>query len=103
MTRYLETGRACKAITLEGPLQVLYASANPVDTLPLNLDRSLANLQTGLAELEDKGHIDLTVLQHTTPDKLQQALRRGHHVFHFDGHGTLDLAEAIELVKSGEN
>ena len=46
LIRYLETGRAFEAVSLEGPLRLLYASANPLDTPALKLDESLANFST---------------------------------------------------------
>lgn len=90
LVRYLETGKTFQSITVEGPLRILYASANPIDTAQLDLERSLVNLQKSLAMLKAVGHIELTVLPNTTPEKLQRALREGCHIFHFDGHGAFE-------------
>ncbi|MGD2205391.1 MAG: NB-ARC domain-containing protein, partial [Anaerolineae bacterium] len=99
LVRYLETGKSFQAERIEGPLHVLYASAEPKDQRDLHLHKSLRNLRASLADLETQGQVELQVLEHATSKGLQEELGRGHHIFHFDGHATFDQDQGYLILE----
>jgi CHAT domain-containing protein len=70
------------------PLRVLFAASAPRNLLPLDSESEKARLVAALADLQRQGRAAVDVLEgRATVEALQDALRGGHHVFHFSGHG----------------
>jgi predicted ATPase len=83
IVRYLPQSARIPSLKAELPLKVLVTGAHtPPQT---NVERELNEVVAALSELGQ--HVQITVEPHLTPQKLQQLLREGFHVWHFVGHG----------------
>jgi formylglycine-generating enzyme required for sulfatase activity len=107
VVRYLEVIQPQAPLEVSPPLRILAVVSDPSNVPALNVKEEWARLRDALAGLEDKGLIDLEVLEEANLDALQDRLRerrRGVHVLHFIGHGHFDaLAERGELVFEGRD
>lgn len=109
VVRYLETGGMVEPGQLNGPLKLLYVTANPKntqeDTPKLDIDGNRRIIERSLEQAEKSDQIELTILEDTTPDMLLDALNDGYHVFHFYGYGQFksgDSPEGILLLQDDE-
>ena len=83
IVRYLPQSSRIPSLKAELPLKVLVTGAHtPPQT---DVERELKEVVAALSELGQ--HVQITVEPHLTPQKLQQLLREGFHVWHFVGHG----------------
>ena len=91
LVRYLELPGAVDPLPVESPLRILAVISTPSDLDPLNVEREWSNLKTAMAEVEDRGLVEIDRLPAATMTELQRRLRNGrYHVLHFMGHGGFD-------------
>jgi hypothetical protein len=77
-------------LTAPMPLKVLLATSAPSNQKPLNLAHEEAQIRASLSRLGEQ-YVQLEVLHHTTPDRLQQMISSYQpHVLHYIGHGLFD-------------
>jgi len=91
IVRYIELPLPDPELAVVAPLRMLGMVANPVDTVPLNIDREKARLTNALCELQDNDLLELVWLKGQTWRDLQEAMQGGPwHIFHFVGHAATD-------------
>lgn len=92
IVRYLELARPIKPLAVTPPLKVLVMIASPSDYEALDVEAEWRKIESALAELQQRGLIELTRLPEASLGALQRQLRRqAYHVFHFVGHGGFDV------------
>jgi hypothetical protein len=78
-------------------LKVLFVSANPVNTTPLQLDEEARAIDTKIRAAEYRDSLELITKWAVRPDDLLQYLSQYKpHIIHFSGHGS--RAEEIILL-----
>jgi tetratricopeptide (TPR) repeat protein len=78
-------------LAVELPLRILVMMANPRDHARLDVEQEWSSLRDELAELAQRGVVELERLEEPTLEALQKRLRQGkYHIFHFIGHGAFD-------------
>lgn len=87
MIRYVAQNFAAEKLAAPNPIRVLVVIAAPKDLPALNVEEEKQRIEQTLAWLGDR--VQLTVLPHATPEKLQGALAQKPHIFHFIGHGQI--------------
>ena len=91
LVRYLELPGAVDPLPVESPLRILAVISTPSDLDPLNVEREWSNLKTAMAEVEERGLVEIDRLPAATMTELQRHLRNSrYHVLHFMGHGGFD-------------
>jgi len=82
-------------------IRILFVSANPVGTDPLNLDEELREIGYKIRGAEHRDAFELITMPAARPDDLLQGLNQHKpHVVHFSGHGS-SSAEIILLDRDG--
>lgn len=103
LVRRLEVDAPPPVLTVAPPLRLLIAIAAPSDHPGLQVGAELAHLDRALADLAAAGRLQSTRLEHTTLERLDEALLRWRpHLLHFIGHGDFDGSEG-ELVLESED
>ena len=88
LVRYLHLPEVIHPLVVTAPLRMVVMISSPRDFPSLDVEREWANLREALADLEQRGLVELKRLDSATPMALQHQLRRGqYHIFHFIGHG----------------
>ncbi len=88
---FLELPIPAPSLTVTLPLRMLVVIANPIDLLPLDVEREWTNVQQALRDLIQHGLLIVDRLPVASKAALQSALRRqAYHVLHFIGHGLFD-------------
>jgi len=88
VVRYLEQPRSVAPLQITTPMQVLVAVSSPTNLATLDVNAEVNRIRTALGELEQSGHVRVTVIGNASLAELRRALRRGtFHVLHFIGHG----------------
>jgi hypothetical protein len=90
IVRYLELPDPPRPLTVEPPLRVLIAIAQPLDVRPFEAASELAGIRAALAQWPDTVQVDL--LQGARREELLAKLRTGYHVLHYIGHASLRRA-----------
>jgi len=93
LIRYLEVAKPPRSLTVKPPLRILGMIASPVDLPSLQVDVEKQRLRNALAELIEKGLVQLDWLSGQTISDLRRATRPQMgpwHAFHFVGHGGYD-------------
>ena len=82
--------------TIHAPLRVLIACAEPraEGLARFNGEVHLREIEQALKGVE---LLDLRLLPHATRTSLQQALAEGVHIFHFLGHGDIEIASHVVM------
>jgi formylglycine-generating enzyme required for sulfatase activity len=86
------------------PLRVLVMISGPQDYPRLDVDQEWAKLRESVADLEQRGLLQLERMQSATLRELQRLVRQqDYHIFHFIGHGGFDeQAEDAVLILESE-
>lgn len=91
LVRYLDLPQTTPPLAVQPPLQILVMIASPRDQAQLDVEAEWRKVQGALADLEQRGLVQVTRLPEATLAALQRQLRRQpYHVFHFIGHGGFD-------------
>jgi CHAT domain len=94
IVRYLALPLAEAPLQTKRPLRLLVMMADASDVWPrLDSAAERARLESALADLVQRGDVEITWLAQATLRELQRTLRQGDfHLFHFIGHGWFDEA-----------
>ena len=93
LVRYVEMAVRVSPFAVSPPLRVLAMISAPVDVAKLQGEEEWAKLTDALADLADRGMVQVDRLEAGTLAALQRPLRlREYHVLHFVGHGVYDDA-----------
>lgn len=93
LIHFFELPTPTPSLTVTLPLRMLVLIANPIDLLPLDVEREWTNVQRALGNLIQQGCLIVDRLPLSTKAALQSALRRQeYHILHFIGHGDFDEA-----------
>ncbi len=91
IVRYLELPQAMPPLRVAPPLRILGLITSPRDLPPLDIALERQRVEAAIADLRERGLVELTWLEGQTWRDLQRAMRSGPwHVFHFIGHGDFD-------------
>jgi hypothetical protein len=92
LVRYLENSEAIIPRSISYPVRIAVMISNPEGSPPLNVESEWRNLKQELADLENKGFVQIDRLEPATLSTLNQQMRRGkYQIFHFIGHGGFDV------------
>lgn len=95
LVRYLDLPREVTPLAIAAPLRVLLVVSAPSDLAQLDHDREVGNLRGALADLVQRGLVELDVLPEPSLGALRRALRTStYHVLHFIGHGGFEETTA---------
>ncbi|MDN5798354.1 MAG: CHAT domain-containing protein, partial [Intrasporangium sp.] len=90
--RVVDVPEPITPLTLSGPIRMLVVISSPTDLHPLDVEAEWRRLQTALEPLAGAGRIDVVRLDRASLDSLRTEVTGGEfHVFHFIGHGGVDL------------
>jgi hypothetical protein len=93
VVRYLDLATTRRPLKVEPPLRILAMVSSPSDVVQLDVEQERAKLEESLAELTERGGVQIRWLEEATLQSLQRELRRDdYHVFHYIGHGGYDRA-----------
>lgn len=93
IVRYPELDLTLKPLAIELPLRILGMAAAPVDLPRLDKAGEVRRIEASVAELQEKGQVELGWVTGGSYEALKSALRHGPwHIFHFIGHGGFDDA-----------
>jgi CHAT domain/zinc-ribbon domain len=93
IVRYLDLPDSPRPLKVHSPLRILVMIASPPEYPPLDTEAEWTQLKTAVAELEQRGVVEVHRLHAPTLNELRWQLRADeYHVFHFIGHGGLDVA-----------
>ena len=102
--RWLDVDQPPPKLVIEPPLRLLMAFASPQDRPELNVGAELAHLDEALRDLVERGHVTTTRLEHTTLEKLDDALlTHKPHMLHFIGHGDFVGNDGVILLEAENN
>lgn len=90
LIRYIELSAPPRPLSVNPPLRILVLVSHPIDAVQLQLENEWARLEKALANLVNKGLVDLERLPSATLNALQERLRnqeKAIHILHFVGHG----------------
>jgi nucleoid-associated protein YgaU len=101
VVRWLDVDEPTPTLKISPPLRVLIAFASPGGVAPLQIGEELARLDEALMPLTRRGLISITTLEHTTLERLDEALLNVRpHVLHFIGHGDFNGGDGLLLLES---
>jgi len=101
VVRWLDVDEPPPTLTVEPPLRLLVAIASPTGRAGLSVGEELAHLDDALASLAESGVVETTRVDHTTLERLDEALlSKKPHVLHFIGHGDFDGDESVVILES---
>ncbi|MGE5218904.1 MAG: CHAT domain-containing protein [Chloroflexota bacterium] len=102
--RWLDVDQPPPKLVIAPPLRLLMALASPQDRPELNVGAELAHLDDALRDLVERGHVTTTRLEHTTLEKLDDALlTHKPHMLHFIGHGDFVDNDGVILLEAENN
>lgn len=91
LVRYLDLPLESEALKVSLPIKILVMISSPSDYPELDVEQEYKHLVEGLADLQQRGLVQLHRLEDATLANLQKQLRReDYHIFHFIGHGGFD-------------
>jgi tetratricopeptide (TPR) repeat protein len=94
VVRYLETAGAAMPMGVKGPLRILGMISDPAtDKWPkLDVVKERERINKGIDKLQREGKVDFQwVSGGTSKDLMDKLLEGDWHIFHFIGHGGVDL------------
>jgi len=97
IVRYLDLPDPPKPLTVQPPLRVLVAVAQPKDAQPLDVRAELNQIHAALAQIPARVKMD--VLNPARREDLLTWLRRGYHVLHFVGHGLFQEGQGYLILE----
>ncbi len=101
VVRWLDIDEPTPTLRIGPPLRVLIAYASPGGETPLRIGEELARLDEALLPLSKRGLVSVTRLEHTTLERLDEALLNTRpHVLHFIGHGDFNGGDGLLLLES---
>ncbi len=86
VVRYTNRPFRSQALPVPTPLKVLVVVSEPSDQAPLNVEKEVRLIDKILGVLGD--NVQVEVLRNAEIGRVQHALRRNPHIFHFIGHGS---------------
>jgi hypothetical protein len=93
IVRYLDLPDSARPLKVQSPIRILVMISSPRDYPQLDTETEFGHLKEALAELEERGAVELHCLRNATLNELRWELRKAeYHVFHFIGHGGIDPA-----------
>jgi len=93
IVRSIELPLPLPILTVLPPLRILGVVANPKDFPALDVEIEQSRIKDALEDLEDRGIIQITWVDHPRWRDIQQRMRRGPwHILHFIGHGGFDTS-----------
>jgi len=91
VVRYFELPESVSTFAVTPPLNILVATAQPLDKAALNGDEEMVKLQEAFQKLHATGLVNIDHLPKATIAALHKKLNDGpYHIFHFIGHGKFD-------------
>lgn len=91
VVRYLDLPEPPAPLPVASPLRILVVISSPSDAPALDVEREWTNLTTAMANVVNRGLVQIERLPAATMGALARQLRGGaYHVFHFIGHGAFD-------------
>lgn len=91
LVRYLELPDLILPVAITAPLRLLVIIASPTDHPQLDVEQEWGRLKTALADLEQRGLLEIERVEDARLAVLQQRLRQlDYHILHFIGHGGFD-------------
>jgi len=105
LVRYLDLSRSAEPLQVQAPLRILVMISDPSDYDRLDVEVEWQRLSAALAELRERGLVEIIRLDKATLLELQRVLRGNQfHIFHYIGHGVFDEgADDGFLVLEEEN
>jgi nucleoid-associated protein YgaU len=101
VVRWLDVDAPPPSLAVEPPLRMLLAIAAPADRPELAVGEELTHLDRALAELDSRGALRTLRLEHTSLERLDQALLEHRpHVLHFIGHGDFVGDDGVLVLES---
>ncbi|HKV12678.1 MAG TPA: SUMF1/EgtB/PvdO family nonheme iron enzyme [Thermoanaerobaculia bacterium] len=91
--RYQELPIPVLPLGVEPPLRILAVTAEPPGYEKLKVEEEWTDLKKALKNLDEKGTVCLSRLEHATLERLDCKLKEPFHVLHFIGHGTFASAQ----------
>lgn len=99
--RWLDVDQPPPMLAVEPPLRLLIAIASPQDRPELGVGEEIAHLHEALSDMEKEGRVAIAHLEHTTLEKLDDALLGNKpHVLHFIGHGDFLADEGVIVLEA---
>ena len=95
--RYIYQDYRTGDLKLPRPVKVIVATSEPSDQAQLDVTKELNYIRKLLGLMGNV--IDLQVLEHATPNRLQQAFQRRPHIFHFIGHGDFKDGQGMLILE----
>jgi tetratricopeptide (TPR) repeat protein len=93
IVRYLDLPDSARPLKVQSPIRILVMISSPKDYPQLDTEVEFGHLKEALADLEERGAVELHCLRNATLNELRWELRKEeYHVFHFIGHGGIDPA-----------
>jgi formylglycine-generating enzyme required for sulfatase activity len=95
LVRYLDLAQSIPPLAVTPPLRILGMVASPCDLPAMDERQEKQRVERAMHRLSEHGDVELTWVAGQTWRDLQQVMRPGQgpwHVFHFIGHGGVDLA-----------
>ena len=100
--RYLDLPERTRPVAVTLPLRVLTIISNPADFPRLDVEQEWANMQEALVPLQDRGLLQIDLLEDATLPALRKKLQTSqYHILHFIGHGAFDrqTQEGVVVLK----
>ena len=102
IVRYLDMPERTRPVAVTLPLRVLVMISNPGDYPNLDVEQEWAQIKEALAPLEERGLVQIDLLDDATLPVLRKRLQSGpYHILHFIGHGAFDrqTQEGVVVLK----
>jgi len=100
VVRWLDVDEPPPTLTVQAPLRLLIAIAAPGDKAELSVGEEIAHLDDALASLVESGLVETARIEHTTLERLDDALlRKRPHILHFIGHGDFVGDDGVVILE----
>ena len=99
--RWLDVDQPPPTLAVDPPLRLLMAIASPQDRPDLSVGEEITHLDDALSDLVEEGRVEVMRLEHTTLERLDDALLRNKpHVLHFIGHGDFVDDDGVVVLET---
>ena len=101
--RFVRTGRLHRDLKVRGPLKILGMISNPRGDWPdLDVENERRRIERALAQLEREGRVSLRWVPGESEGDLLEMMREDSwHIFHFVGHGGMELSGTNDASPEG--